>query len=46
MAFNWITLRDEEDWMIEYDTLGKRYKISYFKDGHFVDEVVFREYKE
>ena len=43
---NWIVISDTPDWYIEYDTVKKRYRISYFEDGHFVDEVIFREYKE
>ena len=43
---NWIVIKDNEDWLVEYDVIRKRYRISYFEDGHFVDEVIFREYKE
>ena len=46
MASNWVVLKDNDDWFVEYDTISKRYRISYFENGHFVDEVIFREYRE
>jgi hypothetical protein len=45
-AFNLVIIKDSEDWLIEYDTTTRRYRVSYFENGHFVDEVIFREYKE
>ena len=44
--FNWVTIKDNEDWLIEYDIITHRYRVSYFDAGHFVDEVIFHEYKE
>ena len=44
MAYNWITLKETSDWTVDYDTNGHRYRVSYFENGHFVDEVIFREY--
>lgn len=42
---NWVTIKDTDDWMIEYNPVRKCYRVSYFEDGHFVDEVIFREYR-
>ena len=44
MAYNWTILKENSDWLIEYDTNHHRYRVSYFENGHFVDEVIFREY--
>ena len=46
MTHNWIVLRETDDWQIEYCLNTHRYKISYFEEGHFKDEIVFREYKK
>ena len=46
MAYNWIKIKEDNDWIIEYSPNVGRYRISYFEEGHFVDEVIFREYKE
>jgi hypothetical protein len=43
---NWVTIKDNDDWLVEYDTVKHRYRVSYFEDGHFKDEVIFREYRE
>ena len=43
---NWIVILDTHDWYVEYDTIKKRYRVSIFNDGHFVDEVIFRAFKE
>ena len=36
---------DTDDWVIEYDAENNRYRVSYFQDYHFVDEVLFDAYK-
>jgi hypothetical protein len=46
MAAKWIIIKDSEDWFVEYDIVGHRYRVSYFEDGHFVDEVIFHEHTE
>ena len=43
---NWIVLREIDDWQVEYCLTTHRYKISYFEEGHFKDEIVFHEYKK
>ena len=42
--YTWITIKETDDWIIDYDPSKGRYRISYFEDGHFKDEVIFREY--
>ena len=43
--YNWITIKETTDWIVDYDHNKGRYRISYFEDGHFKDEVIFREYR-
>ena len=45
-SYKWITLRETCDWIIDYDPVEGMYRISYFEDGHFKDEVIFHEYRE
>ena len=42
--YNWITLKETPDWIIDYDVKNNSYRISYFEDGHFKDEVIFVGY--
>ena len=44
--YNWVTIIETSDWIVEYDPGKGRYRTSYFEDGHFKDEVIFREYRE
>ena len=37
---------DTDDWVVEYDAENNRYRVSYFQDYHFVDEILFDAYKE
>ena len=37
---------ENDDWIVEYDAENNRYRVSYFQDYHFVDEVWFDAYKE
>lgn len=41
---NWIIIKDSEDWLVEYEVNSHRYRVSYFEDGHFIDEVIFHEH--
>jgi hypothetical protein len=44
---NWVIIKDNEGWLVENDTFSHRYRVSYFEDdGHFVDEVIFHEYRK
>ena len=42
---NLIKILDTDDWVIEYDAENNRYRVSYFQDNHFVDEVLFDAYE-
>ena len=35
---------ENDDWIVEYDAENNRYRVSYFQDNHFVDEVLFDTY--
>ena len=37
----YIRILDTDDWVIEYDAENNQYRVSYFQDYHFVDEVLF-----
>ena len=37
---------DTDDWVVEYDAENNQYRVSYFQDYHFVDEILFNAYKE
>lgn len=42
--FNWETIAQPEDFIIEYDKNSNIYRVSYFEDNHFVDGVMFDAY--
>ena len=44
--YNWITIKEANDWIIDYDPNKGRYRVSYFENEHFIDEVIFREYSD
>jgi hypothetical protein len=35
-----------DDWIVDYDKSRGMYRVSYFEDGHFVDECWFDAYEE
>ena len=37
----WKTIFNSDDWIVDYDRNNKVYRVSYFEDGHFVDECKF-----
>lgn len=39
-----VTIKETNDWKVEYDVGAHGYRISYFNDGHFVDDITFDEY--
>jgi hypothetical protein len=43
---NWHTIKEIDDWIVDYNSVTREYRISYFEDGHFKDEVIFCEYDE
>lgn len=42
----YIRILDTDDWVVEYDAENNQYRVGYFQDNHFVDEVLFDAYKE
>ena len=32
---------ENDDWIVEYDAENNQYRVGYFQDYHFVDEVLF-----
>ena len=43
---NMIRISESDDWIVDYDKGRGMYRVSYFQDNHFVDEVLFDAYKE
>ena len=37
----YIRILENDDWIVEYDAENNRYRVSYFQDNHFVDDVLF-----
>jgi hypothetical protein len=42
--YDWQKLKEDNDWIVEYAPNVGRYRVSYFKDGNFIDEIIFKEY--
>ena len=42
---NLIRISESDDWIVDYETDSKTYRVSYFEDGHFVDQCKFGEYR-
>lgn len=43
---NYVTLLETDDWVVEFDTVSGQYRVSYFENGHWVDECKFPAYNE
>ena len=41
-----IRIDESDDFIVDYDTKIKMYRVSYFEDYHFKDEFWFDAYKE
>ena len=41
---NWITITQTKDFIIDYDKTTNMYRVSYFQDNHFVDDIIFNAY--
>ena len=39
-------ISESDDFVVHYDPVSKQYRVIVFKDGHFLDEFWFDEYKE
>ena len=37
----YIRVLENDDWIVEYDAENHRYRVGYFQDNHFVDEILF-----
>ena len=42
----YIRILENDDWIVEYDIENNKYRVGYFQDNHFVDEILFDAYKE
>ena len=40
-----IRISESDNWIVDYDTEFGIYRVSYFEDGHFVDQCKFGEYR-
>ena len=40
-----VRILESDDWIIAYDKEKKKYRVSYFEDFHFCDEIWFDAYE-
>ena len=40
-----IRISESDNWIVDYETDSRTYRVSYFEDGHFVDQCKFGEYR-
>ena len=40
----YIRILENDDWIVEYDAENHRYRVGYFQDYHFVDQILFDAY--
>lgn len=43
---NIVRIHESDDFVVDYDKNRSMYRVSYFEDGHFVDECWFDAYKQ
>lgn len=41
-----IRILEKDEWTVDYDKENNKYRVSYFEDFHFVNEIWFDPYKE
>ena len=41
-----VTISYIDDWVVDYDKSRGMYRVSYFQDNHFVDEIWFDSYED
>ena len=41
-----VRILESDDWIIDYDREKRKYRVSYFEDFHFVDEIWFDTYED
>ena len=40
-TFHWEPIKENENFIVEYDKDKMMYRVSYFEDNHYCDEIVF-----
>lgn len=40
-----VRILESDDWIVDYDKEKNKYRVSYFEDFHFVDEIWFDAYE-
>jgi hypothetical protein len=40
-TFHWERIKENENFIVEYDQRKMMYRVSYFEDNHYCDEIVF-----
>lgn len=46
MSNKWYAIIENDSFIVEYNKETNTYRVSYFEDNHFKDEICFRGYKE
>lgn len=41
-----VRILEKDEWVVDYDKEKKRYRVSYFEEFHFCDEIWFDAYEE
>ena len=41
-----VRILETDDWVVDYDKEKRKYRVSYFEDFHFVDEIWFDAYED
>lgn len=41
-----VRILESDDWIIDYDKEKRKYRVSYFEEFHFVDEIWFDAYED
>ena len=42
----YIRILETDDWIVEYNIENNQYRVGYFQDYHFVDQILFDAYYE
>lgn len=41
-----VLVYDDDNFIVHYDCVNKKYRVSYFEEGHFKEECYFDGYNE
>lgn len=41
-----VRILEKDEWVVDYDREKKKYRVSYFEEFHFCDEIWFDAYEE